>query len=195
MGTGGPRPTPAPSLVPSAGPERQPFLQDELTEDRDVASVGNGDSAPEDASPERRGKAPQFVQMFSWMGRRLAIAITMLWLVAALPGLAVLTHGHVSMGPLGEALSYLALAMALASITKLRAVFAQTPRPLGALLAASAVLVVFGQLGGGGRYVYPLVRFNVYTDPILTTCPSSTCRASPPMVIGCSCPGRSCSRL
>ena len=25
---------------------------------------------------------------------------------------------------------------------------------------------MFGQLGGGGRYVYPLVRFNVYTDPI-----------------------------
>jgi hypothetical protein len=60
----------------------------------------------------------------------------------------------------------LALALGLASITKLRAVFAQTPQMLGALLAASAVLVVFGQLGGGGRHFFPLVRFNVYTDPI-----------------------------
>ena len=103
-------------------------------------------------------------QRFSWPSRRLAGAITTLWFVAAVPGLAVLMRRNPRLGPLGEALSYLVLALALASVTALRAAFAQLSRSLGALLVVAAVLMLFGQLGGGGRQFFPLVRFNVYTD-------------------------------
>jgi len=69
-------------------------------------------------------------------------------------------------GAVLEALSYLGLALALASITAVRATFSRVARVPAAILVLGAVLVVFGQLGGGGRHTFPLVRFNVYTDEI-----------------------------
>lgn len=102
----------------------------------------------------------------SWPSPRLVASIVALWFVAAVPGLAVLVDRDFRLGAFGEALSYLILALVLASVTPLRAVFAQLSRPLGAVLVAGAVLMLFGQLGGGGRHVFPLVRFNVYTDPV-----------------------------
>jgi hypothetical protein len=110
--------------------------------------------------------ADPLASMFSRPSRRLVMAITVLWGVAAVPGLAVQTHRHLRVGALAEAVSYLALALGLASVTGVRRTFSRLARLPAAILVLGAVLVTFGQLGGGGRHFFPLVRFNVYTDPI-----------------------------
>ncbi len=110
--------------------------------------------------------ADPLASMFSRPSRRLVVTITALWCVAAVPGLAVLTHHHLRAGAVAEAVSYLALALGLASVTGVRHTFARVSRLPAAVLVSGAVLVTFGQLGGGGRHVFPLVRFNVYTDAI-----------------------------
>jgi hypothetical protein len=103
---------------------------------------------------------------FSWPSRRVVTAIIALWLLASVPGLIVLNFRQFRLGTFGEALSYLALALACSTIVPLRAMFARLSRGLSMVLVAFAVLVAFGQLGGGGRHIFPLVRFNVYTDEV-----------------------------
>jgi hypothetical protein len=110
--------------------------------------------------------ADPFAALFSRPSRRLVVAITALWSVAAVPGLAVLTHRHLRVGALAEAVAYLLLALGLASITGVRRTFRRVARLPALILVVGAVLVTFGQLGGGGRHFFPLVRFNVYTDSI-----------------------------
>jgi hypothetical protein len=115
-------------------------------------------SAPQAGTPARAQS------LFSRPSRRVVAAIVACWVVAALPGLAVLVRDDFRWGAFGEALSYLALALAVASIAPLRATFAQLSRPLGALLVVVAIAAVFGQLAGGTPKAFPGVRFNVFTD-------------------------------
>jgi hypothetical protein len=101
-------------------------------------------------------------------GREVGLLLAVGCLVLAV-SLAALGPSSWRIGLLGEWVTYLLLALALISWQPLRLVLAATSRLQRTAVVAGLLLLALGQFVGGGRQTFPLVRFQMFTDPAAST--------------------------
>jgi hypothetical protein len=101
-------------------------------------------------------------------GREVALLLAVGCLVLAI-ALAALGPSSWRIGLVGEWVTYLLLALALISWQPLRSVLAGTSRLQRTAVVACLLLLALGQFIGGGRQTFPLVRFQMFTDPAAST--------------------------
>ena len=101
-------------------------------------------------------------------GREVGLLLAVGCLVLAV-SLAALGPSRWRIGLVGEWVSYLLLALALISWRPLRSVLAGSSRLQRTAVVACLLLLALGQFIGGGRQTFPLVRFQMFTDPAAST--------------------------
>jgi hypothetical protein len=100
-------------------------------------------------------------------GREVAVLVGAAVLVLAV-SLAALGREWWRVGLLGEWATYLLLALVVLSWQPFRSALARSGRGQRAAVVAILVLLGLGQFIGGGRQTFPLVRFQMFTDPAAT---------------------------
>jgi hypothetical protein len=101
-------------------------------------------------------------------GREVALLLAVGCLVLAISR-AALGPSWWRIGLVGEWVTYLLLALALLAWRPLRSVLARISRLQRTAVVACLLLLALGQFIGGGRQTFPLVRFQMFTDPAAST--------------------------
>jgi hypothetical protein len=100
-------------------------------------------------------------------GREIGLLVAVGIFVLAI-SLAALGPRWWRIGLVGEWVTYMLLAFAILSWRPFRSVLARTSRGQRTAVAATLLLLALGQFVGGGRQTFPLVRFQMFTDPAAT---------------------------
>jgi hypothetical protein len=105
---------------------------------------------------------------FARPGAREVAALVATAILVLVASLAALGREWWRVGLLGEWATYLLLALVLLSWRPFRSALARSGRGRQAAVFTILFLLALGQFIGGGRQTFPLVRFQMFTDPAAT---------------------------